>query len=79
MRIFPVNLFVLIVSAAILYGVTFLSIPLLSLLMLLIVPVTIGFISVFSIWGAIDKYMMPEMEAEEEESVFSDERIFEII
>lgn len=72
---FPVNLFVLIVSAAILYGVTFLSIPLLSLLMLLIVPVTIGFVSVFSIWGAIDKYMMPEMETEEEESVFSDERI----
>ena len=42
---------------------------------MLIVPATIGFISVFSIWGAIDKYMMPEKEEDEEEAVFSDERI----
>lgn len=72
---FPVNFLVLLISAAILYGVTMISTILMTVLMMLIVPATIGFISVFSIWGAIDKYMMPEKEEDEEEAVFSDERI----
>mgnify|MGYP004628767385 FL=1 len=74
---FPVNILVLIISGAILYGVFMLPDMIAVTLMMVIVPVTIGFVSVFSIWGAIDRYMMPKNEdtEDEEESVFSDDRI----
>lgn len=75
---FPVNIFVLIVDALILWGVTgYLSVYLVAVLCMFILPATLGFINVFSVWGAIDKYLMPKKEdaEDEEEKVFSDERI----
>lgn len=75
---FPVNIFVIAVNALILWYVSaHLSIYVVLALAIFILPVTLGFINVFSVWGAIEKYLMPKSEDDEEEAIFSDERISE--
>ncbi len=73
---FPLNVLILIVDAAICYGILRLNVYLdLFVILPFFAFSLIGFINVFAAWGGIAALMLPEEEDDGESSLFSDERI----
>ncbi len=71
-----VNIFIIVVNAVLIWYIIGLSIWVLLVLAVFLLFSTLGFLNVFSVWGAIEKYLMPDVQDDEnDETIFSDERI----